>query len=688
MFMKKKFVHILFHPLILSLPLGLLIILFVMPDIGMYRVKLIEKSALSSRVKRHYFDFNHDNNTEIVDFFDNGTKEASVIFWKNNRLYDQWYFPGIFEHTDFFFFGDYDNNGFEEVYCITALEDSVFINWGEPFPDRDNFHKGIFLSRYGKYDTVTDIGVSPCGLYDITGDGYKEAIFSLYAGMTKRPRQVYAYDIHNDTMYRSPEMGVMMQYPTAFDLNDDGIYEITGNTYAYENNKNYLFSDTSTWLMVFTRDMHFLFDPVPVGHYPAVLQVKPYKSGDNIYLAAFYSAPDTLKLFNINGQLIRQIYYNDTEHPSDLYLLTEDPVYRDQLILIDKHGYINFFDSDLNILKSFRLKYDIFNYPLQLDIDQDGHDEFIMGTDDGNRMMITRSDFSHPVIFNARPLDAAWSDYSIKYEKNKEPQLYIRLDNQSYLYQYGKNPLYYWQFLFYILIYGFITFCIYIIYQTQKYRLNRKLQMEREIAELQLKSVQNQIDPHFTLNLINSIGYLFNKNDAAKANEVFGKYTRLLRNTLLNSDNIAIPLSEEIDYVTNYLELEKFRYDDKFDYKIKIGDTVDTGITIPKMLIHTFVENAVKHGIKHRENNGLIEITINRLKKKYYIEVRDNGVGRVKAREYAAFSTGKGLGILDQILQTYDKLYKIHITYQVTDLFDSTDQPAGTKVDIMIPVER
>lgn len=109
-------------------------------------------------------------------------------------------------------------------------------------------------------------------------------------------------------------------------------------------------------------------------------------------------------------------------------------------------------------------------------------------------------------------------------------------------------------------------------------------------------------------------------------------------------------LKKEIEYVKNYMDLEKFRYDDKFNYNIEIDKETDTQVEIPKMLIHTFVENAIKHGIKHKEGKGFISISVKPYKKNFQIQIEDDGVGRAKAKGYSKLSTGQGIKILDDML--------------------------------------
>jgi sensor histidine kinase YesM len=104
------------------------------------------------------------------------------------------------------------------------------------------------------------------------------------------------------------------------------------------------------------------------------------------------------------------------------------------------------------------------------------------------------------------------------------------------------------------------------------------------------------------------------------------------------------------------------------------------------MLIHTFAENSVKHGLKHREKDGELNILIFCSKNEYTIRIADNGIGRKKAKDFSLESTGKGLNILDQILDLYFNLMKIRITYTIKDVVDDNNISAGTEVYIKIPI--
>jgi len=178
------------------------------------------------------------------------------------------------------------------------------------------------------------------------------------------------------------------------------------------------------------------------------------------------------------------------------------------------------------------------------------------------------------------------------------------------------------------------------------------------------------------------------KKDHEKAEFVFDKYSKLLKSTVLGSGDFTTTLNSEVKYIDNYLKLEQFRSDNKFGYNIDTSKDVDMDTIIPKMLIHTFVENSIKHGIRHLENKGHLSISITNSETDIKVEIHDNGIGRKKAAEYSKYSTGRGLKILDQMIAFYKDEKKVKINYEITDLYNSKQEAVGTKVRIMIPLHK
>jgi ligand-binding sensor domain-containing protein/anti-sigma regulatory factor (Ser/Thr protein kinase) len=157
----------------------------------------------------------------------------------------------------------------------------------------------------------------------------------------------------------------------------------------------------------------------------------------------------------------------------------------------------------------------------------------------------------------------------------------------------------------------------------------QKLLTEKKLSDLELKALKAQINPHFVFNCLNSIKYLNHQKRFVETDLYLDKFSFLLRKTLDYSGLQKITLEEELDYSKNYLELEKLRLGDKLNYEITTGINVDKETTlVPPMLLQPYLENAIKHGIRHLPNEmGMVTIHTYCEANKIICFITDNGVG-------------------------------------------------------------
>ncbi|MDO9257900.1 MAG: histidine kinase, partial [Bacteroidales bacterium] len=162
-----------------------------------------------------------------------------------------------------------------------------------------------------------------------------------------------------------------------------------------------------------------------------------------------------------------------------------------------------------------------------------------------------------------------------------------------------------------------------------------------------------------------------------------GKYARLIRQTVISSDQIIITLNEELEFVRNYIDLERFRCNNSFDYAIDIDHDVDLHTKIPRMLIHTFVENAIKYGIRSKSEGGLLKIALQTKDITYQVIIEDNGPG-LESQSTSIKGTGKGLIILNELIELFYKLEKVKITYTLQNISGPGSTVKGTSAIIKI----
>jgi ligand-binding sensor domain-containing protein len=240
-----------------------------------------------------------------------------------------------------------------------------------------------------------------------------------------------------------------------------------------------------------------------------------------------------------------------------------------------------------------------------------------------------------------------------------------------------------------------------IVYVVYKYRVNQfrkkeklKSDYEKKIANVEMSSLLAQMNPHFLFNSLNSIDSYIIKNETHKASEYLNNFARLMRLILQNSRSNYITLKDELEALDLYLQMESLRFKNKFEYEIKTGEGINANsIVIPPMLIQPFVENAIWHGLMHKQNGepGKVEIKINSVDNKLRCEVIDNGIGRNKAEEIKMQKSGShkrsmGMQITSDRIEMINKLYGTDTKVKITDLADTNGNATGTKVELEIPI--
>ncbi|HNS16854.1 MAG TPA: tetratricopeptide repeat protein [Bacteroidales bacterium] len=208
---------------------------------------------------------------------------------------------------------------------------------------------------------------------------------------------------------------------------------------------------------------------------------------------------------------------------------------------------------------------------------------------------------------------------------------------------------------------------------------------------LQQKLLRSQMNPHFIFNSLVSIqNFIFNQKPAI-AGKYLSRFSKLVRSILDSSFREFVPLEEEIDTVENYLELQKVRYGDLFDYTINIDPGIDTeSMMIPPMLAQPMIENAIEHGIKHKEGKGRIDIRCRRCNDLAIFEVEDDGVGRKRAQEILMQQDkdhkSLATAITRERIAAMNRRAKQKITLEIVDLADDEGNARGTLVRFGIPV--
>lgn len=223
--------------------------------------------------------------------------------------------------------------------------------------------------------------------------------------------------------------------------------------------------------------------------------------------------------------------------------------------------------------------------------------------------------------------------------------------------------------------------------QTQK-EAHLRSEFEFQLGEMEMQALRAQMNPHFIFNSLNTIRYFVLNNENEKASDYLGKFARLLRMVLQNSRENTIPLSEELEALRLYLEIEARRFGDSFQYRIVVPEDLDTdGIIVPPLLLQPFVENAIWHGLLHSDKpDKQLTVRISEEQDACLFTIEDNGVGRDKAREMKSRSaTAKksfGMQITNKRVELFNKNFSSQIEIDVRDLVSPGGEVAGTAVEI------
>lgn len=220
-----------------------------------------------------------------------------------------------------------------------------------------------------------------------------------------------------------------------------------------------------------------------------------------------------------------------------------------------------------------------------------------------------------------------------------------------------------------------------------------KMELERNLNQSILTSIRSQMNPHFFYNALNTIqAYIF-MGDKKNASSYLTKFSKLTRWILEMSEREEILLTEEINALTLYLDLEKARLDDLLEYQIELSEEIAPDlIKIPTMIVQPYVENAIKHGLLHKkEGNKKLWIRFRRHAQFLQIEIEDNGIGRERSEEiqrqniyrHQSFATKANLTRIEIL----NKDHK-HIGLEYVDKKDENGVGIGTIVYINIPITK
>lgn len=227
-------------------------------------------------------------------------------------------------------------------------------------------------------------------------------------------------------------------------------------------------------------------------------------------------------------------------------------------------------------------------------------------------------------------------------------------------------------------------------------RINRKsteiierIHLEKTANLSKLKAIKSQMNPHFFFNALNTIQSFILENDKRQAISFLNKFSVLTRSMLEMSDKDEVSVAEEIRVLSLYLDIEKVRFNDDFEYEFILSGFDAELVRMPSLLLQPYVENAVKHGLLHKDGHKQLTLSFVKEPGELRITIADNGVGRkrsaelnaIKQRRHKSFATDA----TEQRISLLNKFAGHNISIEYQDKMHTSGQAAGTTVIIKIP---
>ena len=681
--MAKRILAFILNQYILSGIIALCIIYF-LPDYFQKHNVELESQEHMTNSQLYFEDLNADGISEKIVYYENGYDQpAYMIFTHSNVLIDQYNFQSRFtnEAHKNLWFHDIDSNGLKEIYNITLRKDSVYLNIFEPFAEEGISKRDIFVDTLLEYNGGFSVDEGNASrIYD--RDGKKLLLFTLGAGFGGNPRNAYTYSISDDEIVKSVHLVNKSIVHDLADINNDGYDEILLRNASADNTIDSIYttrSDASSWLNVLDKDLNFLFPPKEFKvRFSGLTNFFIEKDNEVVILSVLVAknnpeVQSQINFFSNKGELLFK-----KELPSGFYRCLLNRSKKEIVVFNRDNAELNFYDYDLEHKRSAKIAR--LTDLIQLDIDNDGEDEWIGSSHSTRQVYIYSHDFKDFNLISFEACDRKSILYSLKTTSSQAKLLAIQRGGDINYYSYSRNQMYSLQYAIYFGVYFLVLVLIWLIQKGQKIRLEKQMAIETQIADLQLKTIKNQVDPHFVFNAINTLSEMTLMDNKLEADRFISRFSGFMRNTLKHSDKISTSLKEELEYVENFIQLQQLRFNNAFNYEIDLDPRIDMSFKIPKHVLFTYVENAIKHSLAFIDD-GVIKIHAKQKNNGLLLIVEDNGHGL--SATHSGIGTGSGLKIMDRIFVLYTKRFNRKIKHQITNLSDLSDK-TGLKIEIEI----
>jgi hypothetical protein len=647
------------------------------PEVNKFILQDTDQIPEPANDKQYIFayDFNHDGTSEYVKYKTGVLGQPAVVVYDYKREpLGQWDFQGEFaNYWRFYAFGDYDINGSSEAYLLTLYNDTIFANFFEPFGSGEKY--SIPVTPVSERTGIDDLWISLNKMTDFNKDGIMEAVVSVTAGYSLDPRGLFLLDLTNGTSQFFSHNYSTLSALSIMDIDGDKrdeLFLLSGSRGNVDGKTREERSDS--WVSGLFIDpgsdpglKHLMSIYGPHSQFMTF----PFVTGNDTLIGGLANMAvqrdPVLYLWDRDLNLIDSVSLHLPRYPEGWQFRGNFTDEKLRPVFSSPHG-MTYGISDQggfkylgDIGKNSRIR-------ACFDLDDDGQNEYITMNGETELIVFSRN-FRHSAKLRIPRVDESLKQLRFsKFYFNGIPHLMVQNGHLTECYLFRPNWLFWGQYLFLALVIAFVFFIIFLANLQQKKQLQKRQKDKDEVTRLQFQAIANQINPHFSYNILNTIGYSVLNEDREKAYKLLVKYSQLTRNLIEGGIQPNRTLRQEMGFVENFLDLQKSRFEKEFKYYIDIDPSVNQEILVPRMIVLTFVENAIKHGLSLKEGEKLLKIQVFRKNGRITIIVEDNGNGRKASANHEYESAGQGLGILDRIIDIHRKIHKKPISYTIEDI--------------------
>ncbi len=646
-------------PALFTLVIGSLLIISIPVDFNKYRLVLKLGHFSAPHESYAFADVDGDGLDDLIDCggVNNSGERREACFARTLKsgylpfTIDQFNVNQLIYGEKQILSSNYDNDAFDELLIPDVVGEELYLTVFEG-PEYTNPIARFYLDSIRLDIDKPVLVLQSAGQQDVNQDGLDEIFLFVGNGFPVYPRRIYRIDLANEEVLSSPassvgflaEIDKESKFLTGYNLNP-------GN---HKDSVNLPFPDTWAYAYVMDTNLNMAFEPIPLV---------PYPGGVNNCILNGHLFTIIRKGENEVGVLLQKRSLSTGELLKEVHLdyFTDNMFKSKGALVVVGDGVLLRVDDELRVIERREHQYYTSTIINLMDVDFDGSPEMVCQQWNSKQFAIFSSEFSDPIFFSSE----AKGKFNILRRRTGigKGEFVIRRDNNLEFYEYQSNPYFWLRWPYYVLIFLSTGLASTVLFRRFRQNIEKKYEQERQLSRLQLLSIKNQVDPHFTLNALNSIDWMYRNNETTKASSFMGKLSRMMNQTVLNSDKISSTLWEELDFCRNYCQLEKLR-DEQFYFEIEVDENLDAfEIEVPKQLLFTYVENAIKHGLRPKEGEKHLWLEAAKTAEGIEITVEDDGLGFKENAETSG--TGKGLKIVEEMVELWERLKGGRINIQM-----------------------